>query len=246
MDTYRNAAMLLASHPNVVRVELVETNSGTDSGLSTIVVAQVTGNVTSVLLREHLRSALGGEAILPPLVVGGTLEEVIEEARRMTPVEIQRLSYERPRDDLETLLAELWTDVLRLPAVSVNDSFIGIGGDSSTMVTLIADLERDLGTGIDLFEFMDASSVREQAAVLRRTGAWDDRLAHAVRSAWRDVVGGGVVGLRDDFFDVGGTLDSAIRLSIVLCQASGRDIQVGFISDNRTILEQIRALAALQ
>lgn len=48
-----------------------------------------------------------------------------------------------PRDDLEGLVAEIWTDVLESQAIGVNDDFFGLGGDSvraARIVTRINDL----------------------------------------------------------------------------------------------------------
>jgi surfactin family lipopeptide synthetase A len=57
-------------------------------------------------------------------------------------------SFEGFRDPIEELLAGIWTDVLRVPQVSVYDNFIDLGGHSLLATQVVARLEKKLGLRI--------------------------------------------------------------------------------------------------
>ncbi len=75
-----------------------------------------------------------------------------------------------PQDELEVKLAAIFRTVLRLPAVSLTDSFFDLGGDSLHSVRLVAEIERVFGKAIPLVVLFRARTVKELAAVLRAQG----------------------------------------------------------------------------
>ena len=67
-----------------------------------------------------------------------------------------QISAEGPTTKMEQIIAELWQDVLRVPAVSLDDNFFDLGGDSLLLIAVHAKLQKELPTEIqitDLFEF---------------------------------------------------------------------------------------------
>ncbi|WP_156523270.1 non-ribosomal peptide synthetase, partial [Bordetella ansorpii] len=63
--------------------------------------------------------------------------------RALPPLTAQpALAAEAPQGALETLLAEAWIEVLRLPAVGRHDNFFEIGGDSILSLQIVARLRR--------------------------------------------------------------------------------------------------------
>ncbi|HKW35891.1 MAG TPA: amino acid adenylation domain-containing protein [Candidatus Acidoferrum sp.] len=54
-------------------------------------------------------------------------------------------SFEEPREPIEEALASIWTDVLKVPRVSVYDNFIDLGGHSLLALQVTDRLEKKLG-----------------------------------------------------------------------------------------------------
>jgi len=73
-----------------------------------------------------------------------------------------------PRDELETRLAAIWSEVLGVEPVGVTDSFLDLGGYSSLAVTLLARLEEEFGRGLPLAAMFDEPTVAHLARLLQK------------------------------------------------------------------------------
>jgi amino acid adenylation domain-containing protein len=71
-----------------------------------------------------------------------------------------------PSSDIEKRLAELWQQVLGLDDVQVNISFFGLGGDSVSMVQLLAEIKAQFGHEIPYQKFVQYSSIAEVAEII--------------------------------------------------------------------------------
>ncbi len=71
-----------------------------------------------------------------------------------------------PRTPLETMLAEVWREILGLDAVGVRDGFLDLGGSSLMALRLHAEIERRSGRRVPLASLFDAPTVERQAALL--------------------------------------------------------------------------------
>ncbi len=76
----------------------------------------------------------------------------IDKAKLPRPAEglMSRAEYTKPRNVAETLMADLWADVLALPAVGIDDDFFELGGDSLSAVKVISRMKQPLRI-IDLY-----------------------------------------------------------------------------------------------
>lgn len=80
-----------------------------------------------------------------------------------------------PQGPLETELAELWAELLEVPAVGRTDSFFLLGGDSLLGTRLVERMRRRFGIGISLRELTSAPTVEQLASVVTTMrGAGDD------------------------------------------------------------------------
>jgi amino acid adenylation domain-containing protein/non-ribosomal peptide synthase protein (TIGR01720 family) len=138
--------------------------------------------------------------------------------------------------DTERVLAGIWADVLGLRRVGVDDSFVGLGGDSILSAQVLARVRTTFGVGLSARAVFDTSTVAELAALLPAGSAPDhstdivpiprDRalpLSSAQQRLWflDHLTGGGTeyntgVGLR-----LSGRLDLA-ALRVALAALSGR------------------------
>ncbi|MGE3491550.1 MAG: amino acid adenylation domain-containing protein [Vicinamibacterales bacterium] len=76
----------------------------------------------------------------------------------------------RPATPIETALAEIWRQVLRLDDVRVTDNFFEVGGDSIVSIQVIAQL-RDRGWRIDPRQIFRHQTIRALAAVAEPVAA---------------------------------------------------------------------------
>ena len=89
-----------------------------------------------------------------------------------------RSAYVPPRTMLERRLAEIWSDVLAVRDVGVNDRFLDLGGHSLVALVILARLRADLGIDLSLGEFLAEPTVaRLSAAVTGRVGRATPALA---------------------------------------------------------------------
>ncbi|MGE6631994.1 condensation domain-containing protein, partial [Bacillus sp. NPDC077027] len=97
--------------------------------------AYVVSNEASEALKEALKRTLPAymvpsfmiqlEAL--PVTANGKVDK---KALPAPDVEASKTTYEAPRDEMESLLCDIWADVLGLEQVGIHDNFFFLGGDS--------------------------------------------------------------------------------------------------------------------
>jgi acyl carrier protein len=89
-------------------------------------------------------------------------------------------SYRAPETPVEEALAAIWSEVLGVDRVGVDDDFFDLGGHSLLAVKMLARVEQSLAVDLVLPTIFEHSTVRELAAeiaVVVRGEAGDDELA---------------------------------------------------------------------
>jgi amino acid adenylation domain-containing protein len=82
--------------------------------------------------------------------------------------------YQAPRSPIETTLADIWADTLKLPRVGIHDNFFDLGGHSLLAVQLIERIQQALGNKPHLNTlWYGAGSIAQQARLL--TGVSPDK-----------------------------------------------------------------------
>jgi thioesterase domain-containing protein/acyl carrier protein len=71
-----------------------------------------------------------------------------------------------PRTEIESALAGLWADLLRIEPVGIRDNFFDLGGTSLLAVDLFAQVERRFGTELPLTALIEAPTVESLARLL--------------------------------------------------------------------------------
>jgi amino acid adenylation domain-containing protein len=72
-----------------------------------------------------------------------------------------------PGDEVEAGLAELWCQLLGLPAVTAEDDFFLCGGHSLLVLQLLGAIRRRFGRTLSMAALLGAPSLKQQAALLR-------------------------------------------------------------------------------
>jgi len=167
-----------------------------------VVVARE-GNLTAYLVGENLPDAGELRAFLaqrlpeymlptafvvidaPPLTASGKVDR-----RALPPVGVRRTAearaFEAPRTRTEEILASLWTEVLGVEHVSVQDRFFELGGDSMLAVRLASRMREVLGSFVSVETLFEAPTIaalarRLELAQEQRSLAQPDRAPSAPR-----------------------------------------------------------------
>jgi amino acid adenylation domain-containing protein len=117
-------------------------------------------------LREHLRRVLPDYMVPQAYMVMYSFPQTpngkTDRAALPAPADPTAATVAAPQGELEVRIADVWRDVLNLPAVGVHDSFFEIGGHS----LLVAQLQERLRTAIgrdvsmvDLFQYPTVSAL---------------------------------------------------------------------------------------
>ena len=79
---------------------------------------------------------------------------------------IQSIAYLAPRDPVEEIVASIWTDVLGIEQIGVQDNFFEIGGHSLLATQVISRMSNAFQVTIPLKTIFEASTVEELAQAL--------------------------------------------------------------------------------
>jgi amino acid adenylation domain-containing protein len=90
--------------------------------------------------------------------------------RSMPPAQQDLPSSKRPRDDAETRIAVLWSQVLGLSEVGVDQNFFALGGTSVLAIDLRARIEKEVGIEIPMAAFFESPTVESLASYLSTAG----------------------------------------------------------------------------
>jgi aryl carrier-like protein len=158
---------VLCQHPTVREAVVIarEDESGSKR-LTAYVVAQPATALASDL-REYLKLKLP-DYMLPaafvildkfPLTASGKID------RKVLPdLEQHRLSkaedYAAPQSLIEKQLASIWSKVLNLRQVGVDENFFDLGGDSVLIVQVHARLREELGVNLPIVGLFEHSTIR--------------------------------------------------------------------------------------
>jgi amino acid adenylation domain-containing protein len=142
-------------------------------------------SAVQVALREVLPSYMVPAVVVPtpalPLTATGKVDH---RALSQLSSEITASSGPpvAPRDDLESALARIWREELKLETLGVLDDYFALGGDSLAAVKIVTRIESELGQTVPTSILYQAPTVEELATHLRVVASVrSDSLAHPFR-----------------------------------------------------------------
>lgn len=171
---------LVASHPGVREVVVLTVGTGVGQKLvayytagPSVAFGTDSGGVnpTAERLRAHCAAALP-EYMVPaayvriasfPLTVNGKLDR--RQLPEPGPDSYATVGYEAPVGEVETTLARLWTEVLKVERVSRLDNFFELGGHSLLAVSLLEQM-RKAGLNIGMRAVFSAGTLAALAAAV--------------------------------------------------------------------------------
>ncbi|MDX2086241.1 MAG: amino acid adenylation domain-containing protein [Kofleriaceae bacterium] len=123
-------------------------------------------------LRTHLAASLPAYMVPSafvvldalPLTPNGKLDRKALPAPDLAAV--MQEAYVAPRTAVEESLAEIWSELLGLDRVGVNDQFFALGGHSLLAIQALSRIRSRLGVPLTLKEFFDATTIAGLAAAI--------------------------------------------------------------------------------
>ncbi len=166
---------LLSQHPQIhSAVVTARVDTVGDQRLVAYIVPQHQATPTTSELRHFLKQKLP-EYMLPnafvildslPLTPNGKVD------RRALPapdLEVNRLvSFVPPRDTTELQLTQIWSEVLEVDCMGLQDNFFEVGGHSLLAVRLMAKIQQQFGKNLPLATLFQAPTIEQLAAILRQ------------------------------------------------------------------------------
>jgi amino acid adenylation domain-containing protein/FkbH-like protein len=79
-------------------------------------------------------------------------------------------SYQHPRDEIESMLAKIWEEVLDTHPIGIRDKFFELGGHSLLAVRLVSRIEEEFSRKLRVAAIFQAPTIEELAEVIRDEG----------------------------------------------------------------------------
>ena len=172
----------LLSHPGVSEAAVTAHRDGAGNRrLVAHLVADALAPTVSELrkflgrsLPEHLHPALFQWSETLPRTVSGKIDRQALAARAPETVE-RKPSYVAPRNSTETMLSQVWSEVLDRDQVGIYDNFFHLGGHSLSSMQVMARIREAVGVELPLHRLFEAPTIAELASCLKQdvsTSAW--------------------------------------------------------------------------
>ncbi len=178
---------VLDSHPAVNQCVVVAREDETGSKRLVAYFEPVPGvQFTIADIRAHLKTQLP-EYMIPgaiapidalPLTLNGKIDrKALPDAQNLALDD--RTALVAPRNEIEQMLAQLWSKVLRVSQVGVHDNFFELGGHSLLAVRIIAEIDKVFNKRLPLATLVESPTIAELAALLRKAN-WSPSWASLV------------------------------------------------------------------
>jgi amino acid adenylation domain-containing protein len=161
---------LLASHPQIWEtVVIVRDDTTGDKRLVAYIVPQPEKTITINEIRQFLKAKLPGYMIpnafvildALPLTANGKIDR-----RALPPPESSSETsdkYVAPRNPIEDILVNVWSEVLKVEKVGINDNFFELGGHSLLATKLVAQIRDRLKVELPLRQLFNSATLAELA-----------------------------------------------------------------------------------
>lgn len=152
---------------------IVREDNPNDKRLVAYVVPEKNVTLEISDLKERLKSALP-DYMIPsafvlmekiPLTANGKID------RKALPVpevntKSESANFEEPHNPLESLLAGIWSDILKQDKIGIHDNFFELGGHSLLGIKMMGEIEQKTGVKLDYPTLFRASTISQLAKVI--------------------------------------------------------------------------------
>ncbi|HTE45927.1 MAG TPA: amino acid adenylation domain-containing protein, partial [Gemmatimonadaceae bacterium] len=167
----------LEAHPSVVTCAVTaEPTENGDRMLAAFVVIDPASGVTTAELKDHLSRSLPANMVPTALVLRESLPltPTGKIDRRALP-SVRELGLEDhhefvgPRNPIEQMLVDVWTDVLDVETIGVHDNFFALGGHSLNATQVVARLRAVTGASLSLRSLFAAPTIEGFAKAIQES-----------------------------------------------------------------------------
>jgi len=149
--------------------------------------------------------------------------------------------------EVESELIRIWEEVLDRENITTQDDFFEVGGDSILAIRLMIEIEKTFHRRFEISRLASHPTIQALARELGASNSGDRAaLTSAVEAElvriWEEVLDRENIGLRDDFFEIGGDSILAIRLMIEIEKTFHRRFEISKLASNPTIESFAREL----
>jgi acyl carrier protein len=103
-----------------------------------------------------------------------------------------------PRTEMETVIADIWRQVLGVDRVGVYDNFFDLGGHSLLAMQVVARLEKKIGLRVQPREMFVQTLGQQALACEHRLERFGHSTPSAAQPTWWEAVKNTLTGKRDD------------------------------------------------
>jgi amino acid adenylation domain-containing protein len=168
---------VLARHPAIQQaVVLAPEDAAGDARLVAYMVAAAGSNPSTDDLRSFLQRKLP-DSMVPsafvfldslPLTPNGKLDRKALPAADHGRPELA-VAFVAPRNRVESVLADIWAEVLKLEKVGIRDNFFNLGGHSLLAMQIVSRMRNAFFIEVPLRQIFDAPTIAELAAIITET-----------------------------------------------------------------------------
>ncbi|SFB46080.1 non-ribosomal peptide synthetase, partial [Clostridium frigidicarnis] len=154
----------LLQHENIKEAAvLVKENKDNEKYICAYVVRE--NSLEELDLKGYLRETLP-EYMVPayfvqlekmPLTANGKLDR---KALSQSSFDVALKEYEAPRNEVEDTLTKIWSEVLGINKIGINDNFFEIGGHSLKAMTIISKIHKETNKEIPLKELFKSPTIK--------------------------------------------------------------------------------------
>ncbi|MDX2093724.1 MAG: amino acid adenylation domain-containing protein, partial [Kofleriaceae bacterium] len=169
---------VLAAHPAVGEVAVMarEDAPGDKRLVAYVIAREGEGALDVEALRTHLAASLPAYMVPSafvmldalPLTPNGKLDL---KALPAPDVNLAQREYAAPRTEVETLLTQVWSELLGVERVGVHDDFFALGGHSLLVMRLVAWVRKALGVEVSMRAVFEAPTPGGLAEAIGRLSA---------------------------------------------------------------------------
>ncbi|WP_407121115.1 amino acid adenylation domain-containing protein [Bradyrhizobium sp. STM 3561] len=145
--------------------------------------AELTESELQKFLAEALPSYMLPERVIRVSSIPLTRNGKVDFAALPDPATVRpplSTPFEEPQTDLEVRLRQIWSGILRIDKIGVNDQFISLGGDSLRAMLILGQLQTSLGVRAD-FRLVLNGTIRSLAASIAPSAKPNSRAAFTYR-----------------------------------------------------------------
>ncbi|MBC9929273.1 non-ribosomal peptide synthetase [Chitinophaga qingshengii] len=174
------AACLAAVKKGAAIISLVTT-----SEITAVIKNLEAGIVTHALLDISLQRRLKGYPLSIPVMWLEEMEKQVE-ATNNTPLRVLDVpaEYGLPVGETESLLVDIWREVLHHPGIGTKHNFFAAGGDSIKAIRMINAFNTRSGNRLDVLDIFSCQTITSLAELI----AMNEGPAQAMKEEWQSAV----------------------------------------------------------